>query len=178
MRSVNRDKPHLNILKPGVDNMKTRHLALTALTVLLAVSSLLLAAQASTTETFTVTHNTYQVTFNLPAGTEFNGSLSTTATVRVWVSDANGSLVTNLGLVDSTASFSFVAAQEGNYHVYFENSLSTSAEVAFTYETDPELGGGSLLPFWLWPVFVAVTVGGCIAVLYLSRRRKVRHSEE
>jgi hypothetical protein len=158
--------------------MKTMRFALTALTLLLATHSLLLTAQASTTETFTVTHNTYQITFNLPADATFNGSLSTTATVRVWVSDANGSLVKNLGLVDSTASFSFVVAQEGNYHVYFENSLSTSATVTFTYETDPELGGGSLLPFWLWPVFVVVAVAGGIVVIYLSRRRKLRHLEE
>jgi hypothetical protein len=158
--------------------MKTRHITLTALILLIAASSML-GVQASTTETFTVTHTTYQITFNLPAGTTFNGSLSTTATVRVWVSNANGSLVTNLGLVDNAASFSFVAAQEGNYHIYFENSLSTSATVTFTYETDPELSGGSsLLPFWLWPVFVAVTVVGCIAILYLNRQRKVRHLEE
>lgn len=158
--------------------MKTRLIALTALTLLLTTSSLLLSVQASTTETFTVTHTTYRVTFNLPADTTFNGSLPTTETVRVWVSDANGSLIRNLGLVDSTASFSFVAAQEGNYHVYFENSLYTSAAVTFTYETDPELSdSSSLLPFWLWPVFVAVTVVGCIVVLYLNHRRKVKSTE-
>lgn len=134
----------------------------------------MLTAQAATTETFTVTQTTYQVTFNLPAGTAFNGSLSTTGTVRVWVSDPNGSLIANPGLVDHTASFNFTASKEGNYYVNFENPMPTSASVTFTYQTDPELPSGnqSILPFWLLPVFAAITVVGVIVILYFSRKRK------
>lgn len=157
---------------------KTRTVTVTALTLLIAASFFILTAQASTTENFTVTQTTYQITFNLPAGTTFNGSISTTNTVRVWVSDANGSLIANPGLVDSTASFSFVAAKEGNYYVNFENPMSNSASVTFTYQTDPELpsGDSSLLPFWLLPVFIAVTVVGVIVIFYFSRRKR-EHTE-
>jgi hypothetical protein len=153
---------------------RNRILTFTALTLLLAASFLLLIAQAATTETFTVTKATYQITFNLPAETAFNGSLSTTGTVRVWVNDANGSLIANPGMVDSTASFNFIAAKDGNYYVYFENPLSNSASITFTYQTDPELPSGnqSILPFWLLPVFVVITIVGCVLILYFSRKRK------
>lgn len=154
---------------------KTKTLTFTALTLLLAVSFMLLTVQAAaTSETFTVKQTTYQITFNLPAATAFNGSLSTTGTVRVWVSDQNGSLITNLGLVDSAASFNFTAAKEGNYYVNFENPLSSSASVTFTYQTDPELpsGNSTILPFWLLPVFIAITVVGCILIIYFSRKKK------
>lgn len=154
---------------------KTKTLTFTALTLLLAASFMLLTVQAAaTSETFTVKQTTYQITFNLPAATAFNGSLSTTGTVRVWVSDQNGSLITNLGLVDSAASFNFTAAKEGNYYVNFENPLSSSASVTFTYQTDPELpsGNSTILPFWLLPVFIAITVVGCILIIYFSRKKK------
>lgn len=156
---------------------KTKMLTFTALTLLIAASFLLLTAQAATTETFTVTRGTYQVTFNLPAGTAFNGSLTTTGTVRVWVNDANGSLIANSGMVDSNASFNFTAAKDGNYIVNFENPMSNSASVTFTYQTDPELpsDSNSILPFWLLPVFVVITIVGCVLIIYLSRRRK--HAE-
>jgi hypothetical protein len=154
---------------------RTRTLTFTALTLLLlATSFLLLTAQAATTETFTVTQRTYQITFNLPAGTAFNGSLSTTGTVRVWVNDANGALITNPGLVDKTAIFNFTAAKDGNYYVNFENPLSSTASVTFTYQTDPEIPSNNqpILPFWLLPVFIAITVAGCVLILYFSRKRK------
>lgn len=153
---------------------RNRTLTFTALTLLLAASFLMLTAQAATTETFTVIKTTYQITFNLPAGTAFNGSLSTTGTVRVWVSDQNGSLIASPGLVDHSASFNFTAAKEGNYYVNFENPMPTSASVTFTYQTDPELPSSnqSILPFWLLPVFVIITVVGVIVIFYFSRRRK------
>jgi hypothetical protein len=153
---------------------KTRILTFTALTLLIAASFLILTAQAANTETFTVTKTTYQITFNLPAGTAFNGSLSTTGTVRVWVNDDNGSLIASPGLVDQTASFSFTAAKEGNYYINFENPMSNSASVTFTYQTDPELPSGnqSILPFWLLPVFVVITIVGCVLIFYFSRKRR------
>jgi hypothetical protein len=134
----------------------------------------MLTVQAATTETFTVTRATYQITFNLPAGTAFNGSLSTTGTVRVWVNDANGTLIANPGLVDTTASFNFTTAKDSNYYINFENPMSTSASVTFTYQTDPELpsGSSSILPFWLLPIFVVITIVGCVLIFYFSRKRK------
>jgi hypothetical protein len=153
---------------------RTRTLTFATLTLIIAASFLVLTVQAATTETFTVKQSTYQVTFNLPVDTTFNGSVSTTSTVRVWVTDGNGSLITNLGLVDSTANFSFITTKEGNYYVNFENPLSSSASVTFTYQTDPDVTSSSapILPFWLLPVFIAVTVAGCILIFYFSRRRK------
>lgn len=158
---------------------KTRILTLSALTLLLVASFIVLTAQAATTETFTVTQTTYQITLDLPVGTIFNGSLSTTSTVRVWVSDANGSLLANPGLVDTTASVNFVAAKEGNYYINFENPLSNTASVTFTYQTDPDISSGSssLLPFWLLPVFVVITIVGCIVIFYFGRKKR-KHAKE
>ncbi len=156
---------------------RTKAATFTVLTALLAASFLTLSASAATTETFTVTASTMQYTFDLPQGTIFNGSLSTTGTVRVWVSDANGSLAANLGLVDSSAKFGFVANNAGKYYVNFENNLGNSVQVTFTYQTDPELpGGGSLIPFSYWPVFAAITVVGAVLIVYFIRKNRKRNA--
>jgi hypothetical protein len=148
-------------------------LVLTSITLLLVASFLALSASATSTETFTLTQNTYQITFNLPAGTIFNGSVSTTNTIRVLANDANGILHANIGLVDSHTDFSFVAAKTGDYFVIFENPLSITAQVTFTYKTDPELSkSNSLIPLSFWPVFVIITIFGCVLIIYLSHRNR------
>jgi hypothetical protein len=148
-------------------------LRLTSITLILVASFVALSASATSTETFTIAQNTYQITFDLPAGAIFIGSISTTNTIRVLVNDANGTLLTNLGLVDNHTDFSFVAAKTGDYFVIFENPLSTTAQVTFTYQTDPGLSNSnSLIPLSLWPVFVIITVVGCILIIYLNRRNR------
>jgi hypothetical protein len=152
---------------------KYKILACNAINLLLVVSFLVLSASATSTETFTVTQNTYQITFNLPAGAKFNGSISTTNTIRVLVNDANGTILANPGLVDSHADFGFVAAKAGDYYIIFENPLSAIAQVTFTYQTDPELSNSnSLIPLSLWPVFVIIAAIGCVLIIYLSRRNR------
>ena len=135
---------------------------------------LILSVAASTTETFAVTASTYQITFDLPTGTTFNGSISTSETIRVWVSNANGSVVANLGLIDNNFCFSFITHKDCTYYVYFENPLTSPAQVTFSFQTEPDLlnGSPSLLPFSLWPIFVIITVVGCVVLFYLSHRNR------
>ncbi|HSV49712.1 MAG TPA: hypothetical protein VLH35_05300, partial [Candidatus Acidoferrales bacterium] len=98
----------------------------------------------------------------------------TTGTIRVWASDVNGSIVASLGLVDNSAKLNFVATKGGVYTFSFENSLAESAKVTFSYQTDPELSSDntSILPLTYLPVFVVVTIVGCILIIYFNRKKR------
>jgi hypothetical protein len=149
---------------------KTRTLTLIILAVL--ASSLMAACvSASTTETFTVSQATKRYTFELPQGAIFNGSLTTTGAVRVWVNDANGTQLANLGLVDTDGQFSFVAAHEGNYYVNFENNIANTVKVTFTYQTNPELENKSAFPVALLPIAAIIIAAVCIVLVIMIRRR-------
>jgi len=126
---------------------------------------------ASTTETFTVSQATKRYTFELPQGAIFNGSLTTTGPVRVWVNDANGTQLANLGIVESTGQFNFVAENQGNYYVNFENNLANTVEVTFTYQTDPELENSSAFPVALLPIAAIVIAAVCIILVIVIRRK-------
>jgi hypothetical protein len=109
----------------------------------------------------------------LPNGTTFNGSISTTGTVRFWVNDPNGAQIANLGLIDKATTFSFVAQQTGNYTMNFENDLPTSIQVTFSYVTNPDISGsssnGAPVFYLLIPIVIAVL--GCILIIYFVRRK-------
>ena len=149
---------------------KTRALTLIILAVL-ASSLMATCVSASTTETFTVSQATQRYTIELPQGAIFNGSLTTTGTVRVWVNDANGTQLANLGLVDTNGQFSFVAAHEGNYYVNFENNLANTVQVTFTYQTNPELETTSALPVFLLPIVAIIIAAVCIILVIVIRRK-------
>jgi hypothetical protein len=149
---------------------KTRTLTLIILAVL-ASSLMATCVSASTTETFTVSQGTQRYTFDLPQGAIFNGSFTTTGTVRVWVNDANGTQLANLGLVDTNGQFSFVAANKGNYHVNFENNLANTVKVTFTYQTNPELETSSSLQVFLLPIVAIIIAAVCIVLVILIRRK-------
>jgi hypothetical protein len=144
-----------------------------ALTLLLFGLCFVSVASATTT-TFTITTSTKQYALDLPAGTIFNATITTTSTIRVWASDANGSIVANLGLVDNSAQLNFVATKGAIYTFSFENSLAESAKVTLAYQTDPELSSDntSMLPITYLPVFIVVTVVGCILIVYFSRKNR------
>ncbi len=133
-----------------------------------------LLTSATITENFTITGTTQQYILDLPAGTIFNGSITTTGLVRVWVNDANGSIVANLGIFDQNAQLNFVAAKEGNYTINFEDDLPNTIQVTVSYQTDPELqtDSSSLLPYVYLPVFVVVTVAGVVLILFFSRKNR------
>lgn len=139
--------------------------------VLLSASLMAACVYASTTETFTVSQATKRYTFELPQGVIFNGSLTSTGPVRIWVSDANGVQLANLGLVDSTGQFSFVATQEGHYYVNFENNVANAVKVTFTYQTHPEIENISALPVVFLPILAIIIAAVCIVLVILIRRK-------
>ena len=71
------------------------------------------------------------------AGTVFNGSISTTGDVRFWVSAPNAEQIVDLGIVDKSATFSFVAQQNGTYVMKFGDDLSNTITVTFSYTFKP-----------------------------------------
>jgi hypothetical protein len=149
---------------------KTRAITIIILATL-ASSLMATCVSASTTETFTVSQATQRYTIELPQGAIFNGSLTTTGTVRVWVNDANGTQLANLGLVDTNGQFSFVATHEGNYYVNFENNLANTVQVTFTYQTNPELETSSALPVFLLPIVAIIIASVCIVLVIVIRRK-------
>jgi hypothetical protein len=109
----------------------------------------------------------------LANGTTFNGSISTTGTVRFWVNDPNGAQIANLGLIDKATTFSFVAQQNGNYSMNFENDLPASIQVTLSYVTNPDISGnssaGTPIIYLLIPIIIAIL--GCILIIYFVRRK-------
>src|SRR5665647_682571 len=133
----------------------------TALAALLLVSGMVFPAFAVTVPTFTLSFSSTQLKFMLPTETMFNGSIVTTGTVRFWVSAPNGAQIVNLGLIDKTTTFSFIAPQNGNYTLNFENDLPNPIQVTFSYVTNPDLSGnnnstGISQSYVLIPVIIAI----------------------
>jgi hypothetical protein len=143
-------------------------------TALLILSMTAFPAYAAITETFTINPpSTTQYTFYLPSGTIFNGSISTSGTLRVWVTNSSGVYIVNLGLVDKASNFGFLAGQDGNYTVYFENDLPNPVQVTFSYDTDPQITSpnSALIPLSYLPLFIAIVVLGSVIILFLVRRK-------
>ena len=143
---------------------------------LLIVSLTVVSASATTVSPFTLSSSAGQLQYDLPAGTVFNGSISTTGTVRFWVSSPNGAQIVNLGLIDEYASFGFVAQQSGNYTLNFENSLPDSVQVIFSYATDPDISGNNGAAqtgpnYTLILVLAVVAVVGSILIFFFIRRK-------
>ena len=154
---------------------KTKILTLTVLTVLLTMPLMASSASATTIPPFTLSNSSGQLPFVLPAGTTFNGSISSTGTIRFWVNAPNGSQIVNLGLIDKTASFGFVAQQNGNYTLNFENDLSNTVQVTFSYTTNPDISVGNhstgtpLSNILL--ISIIITVVGSILIFVVLRRK-------
>jgi hypothetical protein len=145
------------------------------LTALLLLSLTAFPAYAGTTETFTINPpSTTQYTFYLPQGTTFNGSISTSGTIRVWVTNSSGGQVVNLGLIDQTVNFGFASVQDGNFSINFENDLPNSVQVTFSYDTNPQIPKTdlTLIPLSYLPVFLAIVVLGSILILIFAHRKK------
>jgi hypothetical protein len=152
---------------------KTKILTCTAVTALLIISLMAHSASAATTSNFTLSSSGVRLPIMLPNGTAFNGSISTTGTVRFWVSDPEGAQIVNLGLIDKDATFGFVAQQTGNYTFNFENDLPPSIQVAFSYVTNPDISGGSSTgtPAVYLLIPVVITVVGCVLIIFFVRNK-------
>ena len=154
---------------------KTKLMIFTVLTVILVLPFMVYSASASTTSTFTV-YQSSQIQFVIPTGTVFNGSISVTGTVRFWVNAPDGTQIVNLGLIDSTATFSFVAQESGNYTMNFESDLPSAnpSQVTFVYTTNPELpqsGNSATIPLAYWIAIILIAVVGVVLIVFLRYRK-------
>ena len=155
---------------------KTKFLICAILTILFLTTLMVFTASASTATfpTFTLSSSSTQLHYVLPAGTQFNGSISTTGPVRFFLSAPNETLIVNLGLIDKTTPFSFTAHQTGNYTLNFENDLPNSIQVTFSYVTNPDISGGNNsggIPLIYLPIFIIIAVFGSFIILFVARRK-------
>ena len=146
--------------------------------VLLLASLTVVSAFATTVPTFTLSASSNQLQYVLPAGTTFNGTISTTGDVRFWVSDPNYAEIVNLGIIDKTATFSFVATQNGTYTLNFENDMPSTIQVTFSYVTNPVIPGsnnstGISQSYLLITVIIAV-LGSFLIIFVLHRKSKIQ----
>lgn len=161
--------------------MKKMKLAVdVALVVLLLTSLTAFSALAATYPTFTLSASSNQLQFALPQGTTFNGTISTTGSLRFFVSDPNGREIVNLGIIDKNTTFSFVAQQSGTYLLNFENDLHNTIQVTFSYETNAALQGnsnsnGTSLIYLAIPIIIAVA-GSLLIIFVVRRKSKIKSS--
>jgi hypothetical protein len=151
-------------------------IASTTLTALLIASLMSFAVSATTIPTFVLSSSGAQLPIVLPKGTTFNGSISTTGTIRFWVNDPNGAQIVNLGLIDKSASFGFISLQDGNYTLNFENDLPNSnpIQVTFSYTTNPDISTGNSstgTPTIYILISVIVAIVGSILIIFFIRRK-------
>ena len=156
---------------------KTKLLMPIVLAVLLLASLMAASAFATTVPTFTLSASSNQLQYVLPQGTTFNGTIATTGSVRFWVSDPNYTEIVNLGIIDKTTTFSFVAQQNGTYTLSFENDMPNSIQVTFSYVTNPVIPGsnnstGISQSYLLITVIVAV-LGSFLIIFILHRKSKI-----
>lgn len=145
------------------------------------MSFMALLASATTLPAITLSASSAQLPIMLPTGTTFNGSISTTGTVRFWVSEPNGAQIVNLGLIDKTTAFSFIAQQNGNYTMNFENDLTNSIQVTFTYVINPDISSsnnstGIPLVYLITSIIIAI-LGSILIIFFIRRKSKIRASE-
>ena len=143
---------------------------------------LLISSVSATVSTFTVSPAS-QIQFVLPQGTIFNGSISTSSTVRFWVSAPDGAQIVNLGLIDQSATFSFVATQDGNYTMNFENGIpyANPPQVTFTYSTTPDVtsnNNSTGITFTYLLALIIIGVCGAILIVFLVRRKNKDQDSE
>jgi hypothetical protein len=153
---------------------KIKNLAPIFVSLFLVAVITTLSASAVSIPTFTLSAQSSQLNYALPAGTTFNGSISTTGTIRFWVSDPQGVQIINSRLIDQKAAFGFVAEQVGNYTLNFENDLPTAVQVTFSYETNPEIptNNSTFISLAYLSIPIAVAVIGSVLIFVLLRRKR------
>lgn len=148
--------------------------ALAVLLMTILVAFPVSAAPATSSTSFNLALATNQIQFKIPAGTTFNGTITTTGMIRFWVTAPNEAPTVNLGIIDSKGSFNFVAQQNGTYTFNFENDMPNTVQVTFTYTTDPALPGNNsdigLLPYIV--VIIVAVVGSLLIILVVRRKNK------
>jgi hypothetical protein len=160
---------------------KIKILICTTITAFLLMSLMTLVASATILPAITLSASSAQLPIMLPTGTTVNGSILTTGTVRFWVSAPSGAQIVNLGLIDKTTTFSFVANQNGNYTMNFENGLTNSIQVTFSYVTDPDISGGNSstgIPLVYKVISIVIAALGTTLIIFFVRRKNKLHASE
>ena len=157
---------------------KTKFLMSTALAVLLLASLTIVSVFATTVPTFTLSASSNQLQYVLTQGSIFNGTISTTGSVQFWVSAPNYAEIVNLGIIDKTTTFGFVATQNGTYTLNFENDMPNSIQVTFSYVTNPVIPGsnnstGISQSYLLITVIIAV-LGSFLIIFVLHRKSQTQ----
>ena len=154
-------------------------LTIAILAVLLLTPLMSAAALAVTVPSFTLSESSNMLQYQLPAGTSFNGTVSTTGMVRVWVSAPNGAQIVDLGIIDQTTTFSFVAQQNGTYLINFENDMPNTIQVSFSYVTDPQIptGNNSAQTTYLLIIVVIAVVGSIMIIIIMRHNSKVEDAK-
>jgi hypothetical protein len=155
--------------------MKAELLYSFALITSVTLSLFVFSASAITIPTFTVT-SISRLPIMLPKDTTFTGSISTSGILRFWINGPDGTQVVNLGLIEKSATFNFVAQQNGNYTLNFENDQlgSKPPQVDFSFETNPDLPNSynSTEPSFIYlSIPIIVTVLGSILIIVFVRRQ-------
>jgi hypothetical protein len=160
---------------------KTKFAICVTFAALLLISIMVSSTFATTVPTFTLSSQLSQLTYLLPQGTTFNGSISTTGSVRFFVSAPNETIITNLGIIDKPTTFGFVSQQNGTYTLTFENDLPTSIQVTFSYVTDPEISGSNnstgIFPIYLLIVVIVAVIGSFLIIFMMRRKSKFEKAE-
>jgi hypothetical protein len=153
---------------------KVKNLVPIVASLFLVVAITTLSASATSIPTFTLSAQSSQLNYALPAETTFNGSISTTGTIRFWVSDPQGVQIVNSRLIDQKAAFGFVTKQVGNYTLNFENDLPTAVQITFSYETSPEIptNNSTFIPLAYLSIPITVAVIGSVLIFILLRRKR------
>jgi hypothetical protein len=163
--------------------MEKNKLSLFAVLVLLLVLPFtVFSASATTVSTFTVSQSS-QIQFLLPAGTTFNGSISVSSTLRFWVNSPSGYQIVNLGLIDQSEVFGFVAQEDGNYTMNFENGLpyANPVQVTFSYTTNPDVtsnDNSTGIPLTYWLAIVLIIIVGVVLIVVLRYRKDRNHDSD
>lgn len=154
---------------------KVKIMVFAALTVLLLASVIDFSVFAITEPSFTLSASSNQLEYTMHAGTTFNGSVSTTGTVRFWVTAPNGAQIVDSRLIDKTGSFSFVATQNGTYAMNFEEDMANSIQVTFSYTSNPQIpdtNNSSVTPIYLLVTAIIAVVGSILIIVIIRRRTK------
>ena len=118
---------------------KIKSLIIAALAIVILGAFFISTAFASDSTGFSLALSSNQIQYKIPAGTMFNGTVATSGWVRVWVTEPSGGEIVNLGIIEKTTSFGFIAQQNGTYTFNFENDLPNTITVTFTYTSNPQL---------------------------------------
>ncbi len=129
-------------------------------------------AFATDTTKFSLALASNQIQYKIPAGTTFNGTIATTGMVRFWVTAPNEAAIVNLGIIERTTSFGFVAQQNGTYTFNFENDLPNTITVTFSYTSNPPLPNTNTgIPLAYILTVAVVAVVGSLLIFFTIRRK-------